>query len=105
MRNYELSTPSAAERYFSHSIFGQIYMLLAETLSTRRRMGAAASGEGPQPPAERSLSGSTLLDRLDAWCWRQAQHDREAYLAASRDRFELERRIDALARGTRTRRY
>ncbi|MDQ2917448.1 MAG: hypothetical protein M3R40_09910, partial [Pseudomonadota bacterium] len=36
------------------------------------------------------------LDRLDAWFRRQEQKDREAYLARSRDVFELERRIELL---------
>ena len=44
-----------------------------------------------------------MLERLDAWFWRQEQKDREAYLAGSADVFDLERRIDAIERGVVTR--
>ena len=47
----------------------------------------------------------TLLERLDTWFWRQAQKDREAYLARSADVFDLERRIKALERETPVRYY
>jgi hypothetical protein len=45
----------------------------------------------------------SLFDRLDGWFWRQAQRDQEAYLAGSRDIYELEQRIRRLerARGSR----
>ncbi|MDQ2916553.1 MAG: hypothetical protein M3R40_05235 [Pseudomonadota bacterium] len=45
------------------------------------------------------------LDRLDAWFQRQEQKDREAYLARSRDVFELERRIELLNRNGIARYY
>ena len=103
MRNYELSTPNAAERYFNHSIFGQLYTLIAEALGSRRRdrprSGHSAEAEKAAPASVRDLPRLTWLDRVDAWFWRQAQKDREAYLARSRDMFELERRIEALDRG------
>lgn len=38
------------------------------------------------------------FDRLDGWFWRQAQRDQEAYLAGSRDIYELEQRIRRLER-------
>jgi Protein of unknown function (DUF3563) len=41
---------------------------------------------------------SRLLERLDAWFWRNRQSAREAYLAQSADVFEVERRIRALER-------
>ena len=36
---------------------------------------------------------------MGAWFWRQAQKDRETYLAGSRDVLELERQMNALDRG------
>ena len=42
----------------------------------------------------------SLLDWLDARHFRQAQKEREAYLAQSCDVFELERRMRAMDRGT-----
>jgi hypothetical protein len=51
----------------------------------------AARGEKP----ERSRG---LFDRLDAWLWRQAQREQEAYLAGARDIYELEARIRRLER-------
>jgi hypothetical protein len=45
----------------------------------------------------KARSGS-VLDRLDHWFWRQAQRDREAYLAGARDIYELEERIRRLER-------
>ena len=103
MRNYELTTPNAAERYFNHSIFGQLYTLIAEALGTRRGVRSRSVHGGDAHDAvlasNRDLPRPTLLDRLDAWFWRQAQKDRETYLAGSRDVLELERRMNALDRG------
>jgi len=45
----------------------------------------------------KAVSGS-VFDRLDNWFWRQAQRDREAYLAGARDIYELEQRIRRLER-------
>ena len=113
MRTYDL-TPNAAEMYFNQSIFGQLHALV-DTFG-RNRASAPDSArrsrtpERPEPVrrdanASLAMAKPTLLDRLDAWFWRQVQNDREAYLARSRDVFELERRIDALERGTVTRYY
>jgi hypothetical protein len=111
MSTYDL-TPNAAEMYFNQSIFGQLH-LLAEAIR-RNRPAAAKPPRTPGRPepvrrdaaaASLAVTKPTLLDRLDAWFWRQVQNDREAYLARSRDVFELERRIDALERGTITRYY
>lgn len=49
------------------------------------------------PGARKCLS---LLDWLDARHFRQAQREREAYLAQSSDVFELERRMRAMDRST-----
>ena len=96
--NYEQTSPSAAEMYFNHSIFGQLYTLIAEALQrgAPRRTAATRGREDAQ---------ATWLDRLDGWFWRQQQAEREAYLAASADVFELERRLEALDRGRGARYY
>jgi hypothetical protein len=48
-----------------------------------------------RPAKARSVG---FFDRLDRWFWRQAQRDLEAYLAGSRDIYELEQRIRRLER-------
>jgi hypothetical protein len=116
MRNLDHS-PSAAEVYFDRSVFGQLYMLIADALqrhapderagpgrqgtkaTNRRRHDAGKSAGTPKPPR------TSLLDRLEAWQWRQSQKDREAYLSRAKDVFDLERRIDALERGFPVRYY
>ena len=44
-----------------------------------------------------------FFDRLDGWFWRQAQRDQEAYLARSRDIYDLEQRIRRLERSSASR--
>ena len=104
MRSYEISSPSAAQLYFDRSIVGHLATLIAEALGKR----------GPGKPAPRTASATahhplakrpTWLDRLDGWFWRQEQKEREAYLARSKDIFDLERRIRALERGDIARYY
>lgn len=103
MRTHGISSPNAAKLYFNHSILGHVSMLLAEALGgARRKPGvprlnarartAKSDAKVVEAPRE------SWLDRLDTWFWRQEQKEREAYLARSRDLFELERRIDALDR-------
>ena len=58
----------------------------------------------PRPRPERRPH-SSLLDRLDAWFWRQRQSANEAYLAQSQDVFELESRMRAIERGVGGRYY
>ena len=104
MRSYEISSPTAAELYFDRSIVGNLATLIADALGrSRRREPAPRTVEGTalRPRAERA----TWLERLDRWFWRQEQKDREAYLARSKDVFDLERRIRALERGAITRYY
>ena len=108
MRTYEISSPAAAELYFRNSVVGHVSTLLAETLGNlragkpaRRQRPGTSAQRPPKPAAERR----SWLDRLDAWFWRQEQKAREAYLAQSRDVFELERRIEALGRGAVARYY
>lgn len=46
-------------------------------------------------PKQRSVG---FFDRLDGWFWRQAQREQEAYLAGSRDIYDLEQRMRRLER-------
>ena len=101
-------TPTAAEMYFNQSIFGHLYAAIAGVPplpQKRRQEPRRAASAAPQPSKRDAAPTSGFLDRLDAWFWRQMQKDREAYLARSSDVFDLERRIDALERGTVTRYY
>lgn len=103
MRTLGLSTPNAAELYFNNSLIGQISTLFAEALG-RSRSARNGGTKAPSGGANRSAEPPVVeqrgwLDRLDSWFWRREQEEREAYLARSRDVFELERRIAALARG------
>jgi hypothetical protein len=50
-----------------------------------------------EPRATKARSAG-WFDRLDGWFWRQAQRDQEAYLAGSRDIYDLEERIRRLER-------
>ncbi|HEV2220011.1 MAG TPA: DUF3563 family protein [Casimicrobiaceae bacterium] len=117
-------SPKAAELYFKESIIGKFSTVIAEALA-----GSASAAEVARraqigrraPPADAFVPTATpaaasatpaaasatppalrmsLLDRLDAWHFRQAQREREAYLARSTDVFDLERRIRAIERGT-----
>jgi hypothetical protein len=107
MSTAEITSPRAAELYFNSSLIGHLSAALAENLGSRRQ--PPAGGRRPAHPRQSAPVAKaaatpprTLLDRLDAWFWRQEQKSREAYLAASRDVFDLERRIEALNRGTVT---
>lgn len=103
MASYD--TPNAAEMYFNRSIFGHLYAAIAGVPPMPEKRRHARACEAPVAPvANRAATPRrTLLDRLDAWFWRQVQKDREAYLARASDVFDLERRIDALERGAVTR--
>ncbi len=123
MRAYELASPKAAELYFNDSLVGHVASLLAEALGSARRGAGATHGSTPSGSATPRPAGNAAkrraaerarktaaargswLDRLDAWFWRQEQRRREAWLAQSPDVFELERRIQALARGAGARYY
>jgi hypothetical protein len=104
MTHYDLASPSAAERYFDASIFGQLYRVMADGLGAPagRRLSDSGRRGAPAVAAPRRTG---ILDRLDRWFWRQEQKAREAYLAGSADVFELERRIRAMERGEITRYY
>ena len=68
-----------------------------------KHSGHGARGPSKSSPAKKH--SRSLLDRLDAWLWRQRQSADEAYLAQSQDVFELERRIRALERSVGSRYY
>ena len=63
----------------------------------------------PQPERDRSLDATKrspgLFERFDRWLWRQQLRAREAYLAQSKDIFELEQRIRSLERADGRRSY
>ena len=108
MSTAEITSPRAAELYFNNSLIGHLSAFLAPSLAGNRNRGSQPAG-GPtrrKPAARAEERGSrTLLDRLDAWLWRQEQKRREAYLSGSRDLFELERRMEAIDRGGFVRYY
>jgi Protein of unknown function (DUF3563) len=64
---------------------------------------------GPSTVASRRAANTeyppTLLERFDRWLWRQHVREREAYLADSKDIFELEERIRRLERSIGGRYY
>ena len=98
-------TPNAAEMYFNQSIFGHLYAAIAGVPPMPQRRRQPRERGTPVARAAKGIAtrSPTLLERLDAWFWRQEQKDREAYLAGSADVFDLERRIDAIERGVVTR--
>jgi len=116
MRNMDQS-PSAAELYFDRSPLGQLYILVADALQRKGsydRRGApsrSTKASGDEGIPSRNLGETprkarlNLLDRLEAWQWRQSQKDREAYLSQSKDVFDLERRIAAMERESPVRYY
>ena len=99
MNHYDLTSPNAAERYFDHSLLGQLYTLMAEALGKRTRQARPAATRLRAAAAAPTARALGILDRLDGWFWRQEQKARDDYLATSADVFELERRIEALDRG------
>ena len=106
MNPNEITTPNAAERYFDASVLGQLYTLMAEALGPAHNRAAGRSPATRRPVSSvPAASREGILDRLDRWFWRREQKAREAYLAQSRDVFELERRIEAMERGDIARHY
>ena len=109
MSTADTTSPRAAELYFNSSLIGHLSAFLAENLAGLRNGPPAPRGTGratPTPGVTKALQRPRqLLDRLDAWFWRQEQKRREAYLAGSRDLFDLERRMEAIDRGAFARYY
>jgi hypothetical protein len=88
---------STRDLHYRNSPFAHLVQLVADGLgrtpSVARRVGTPFAAR-PVEPALRA----GWLDRLDQWFWRQRQKDVEAYLAGSRDRFELDARMRELDR-------
>jgi uncharacterized protein DUF3563 len=55
--------------------------------------------------AKKDPARPSLLDRLDRWLWRQEAREREAYLADSKDIYELEERMRRIERSVGPRYY
>src|SRR4029079_15994076 len=102
MSSYD--TPNAAEMYLHQNILEHLYAAIGGVPPMRQRRRQPRERETPPVRAAKGIAtrGPTLLERLDAWFWRQEQKEREAYLARSTDVFDLERRIDAIERGVVT---
>ena len=99
MRTYEISSPAAAELYFNQSFVGDVATFAAALI------GKLTSGASNRPSGRRNSSRDearrqSMLDRLDRWFWQQQQREQEAYLAGAQDIFDLERRIEAIDRGS-----
>jgi hypothetical protein len=75
--------------------------LLGDAMMPQIKRGS----DGPSQAAPSKSSLPSLLERLDAWFWRQRQRADEAYLAQSQDVFELERRMRELERSVGSRYY
>ena len=110
MSTAEITSSRAAELYFNNSLIGHLSAFVRENLawSQGRRQPAPRGSVRDKPTpgmAKVASQPGNLLDRLDAWFWRQEQKRREAYLAGSRDLFDLERRIEAIDRGAFVRHY
>jgi hypothetical protein len=105
MRTYEISSPGAAELYFSNSFVGDVSSLVRAALAGFGGGRRNTRHTGRRTTARAEVQKRGLLDRLDAWFWRQQQKAQEDYLAGAHDVYDLERRIDALDRGGVTRYY
>ena len=55
-------------------------------------------GEPDQASEKRKHTKPGFFERLDRWFWRQEMKEREAWLAQSKDIFELEERMRRLER-------
>ncbi len=76
------------------NIFALVADALAYPQRSQRDHEHRAATPVAGPPQRRGM-----LERLDHWFWVREQRARDAYLAESRDVFELEARIRALERG------
>ena len=82
-----------------------VFELESRMRSIGRGVGDALMPQGHHGLAPAKAAHSSLLDRLDAWFWRQRQRADESYLARSQDVFELERRMRELERSVGSRYY
>ena len=66
MNPNEITTPSAAERYFDASVLGQLYTLMAEALGPTHKRAPARSAATRRPVSPGpAVPREGLLDRLD----------------------------------------
>ena len=104
MRTYEISSPAAAELYFNQSFVGDVATLVhvaIDKLANRASKRPSKGRQAPRHDAQRqNAQRQSMLDRLDRWFWRQQQKAQESYLANAQDVFDLERRIEAIDRGS-----
>jgi uncharacterized protein DUF3563 len=72
-----------------------------------RQAGFSKSRTAPKPVAKTAGPAPrlSLLERFDRWLWQQHVREREAYLADSKDIFELEERMRGLERAVGCRYY
>jgi len=96
----------AAHHFTDDKIFSGTFAAIADALA--RLPGDAtrpdaASKPSRTAPVEEVRIG--LAERIDRWFWRQQQRDIEAFLARSRDVFELEQRIRDIDRAFRGRSF
>ena len=79
-----------------------IFALMAKAMAMQplghEAMELGARPSDP-PAAESKQPQRGWLDRLDDWFWKHEQREREAYLAASTDIYDLEARMRNLERG------
>jgi len=104
MRIYGISSPVATEMYFNNSFVGDVATFFNAAVA-RLRGAKTRRPQTPRGVSRADTKHQSLLDRLDHWFWRQQQKAQESYLAGARDRFDLERRIDEIDRGTVERYY
>src|SRR5512143_3585787 len=84
-------TPLHAEVY-------RVFALIADGLALPNRRSSAAQDNDREVRTVPIAPSHGWLDRLGEWAWRQRQRDVEAYLAKSKDVYELEARIRAMER-------
>jgi len=99
MRTYEISSPAAAEMYFNQSFVGDV-ATFAAALIGKLTSGPSKRPSGRGGARRDEARRQSMLDRLDRWLWQQQQREQEAYLAGAQDVFDLERRIEAIDRGS-----
>lgn len=73
-----------------------------DALGSRREDATIGLERDPRRTNASPPRSPGLFERIDRWFWRQAQRDRERYLAGSQDVFELERRMRRLERAVRS---